>query len=57
MSSTDPGCGSRNFNEDSGTGHVEVVDVFNEGPGFGEDGVVGESKARVDRDGNPAGYY
>jgi len=53
----DPSCGGRNFDKDSGTGYVEVVDVFNEGAGFGEDGAVGESKAWVDRDGNPTGYY
>ena len=57
MSSVDPSCSSGNFDENSGTGYVEVIDVFNEGTGFGEDSAVRESKAWVDGDGNPTRYY
>lgn len=40
MSSVDPRCGSGDFDKDPGTGYMEVINMFNEGTGFGEDSAV-----------------
>lgn len=57
MSSADSSCSSGDFDENPGTRYVEVVNVFNEGTGFGEDRAVRESKTRVNRDGNSTRDY
>jgi hypothetical protein len=57
MGSVDPRCGSGDFDKDPRTGYVEVINVFNEGTGFGEDSAVRESKTWVDRDGNSTRDY
>ena len=57
VSSAYSSCGSGNFDEDPGTGDVKVIDVFNEGTGFGEDSAVRESKTWVDRYGNSTRDY
>lgn len=56
MSSVDPSCSSGDFDEDPGTGYVEVIDVFDEGTGFGEDSAARESETWVDGNGNPPRY-
>jgi len=57
MSSADSSCSSGDFDENPGTRYVEVVNVFNEGTGFGEDRAVRESKTGVDGDGNSTRDY